>query len=368
MRASMLAVVIVSIGLGAANTWGQAAKEQRTMVAQVNRELKELAPKVSGQAPYRFRIKTSSERIPREAWEDLGKAHGGFAVDHRPGKGEAYFGLPNTGLLRVSGDMTRVDILKAAPELRDGGTMHNATIWYDDKGEAFLAFPGVDRAAIFTTDLEGNLIHKLPAPTPDQISVEPVKKYFTEKGAFVPTDVDYLDGLYYITTGYSPLDYVLTAKVNSTKPFDAAWNALAFGGKGEADGQFMTGHGVTVYPDKRHVVVADRPKSRLERFTPEGAFVDQLRLPEGTLPCDVDYLGEYTLVPCLEGANKELGAPIYLLRGTEIVSTIICREDLGLSRFRHIHNAVLREVNGQLFIIAQAWNPGDFVVLEQVID
>jgi hypothetical protein len=42
------------------------------------------------------------------------------------------------------------------------------------------------------------------------------------------------------------------------------------------------------------------------------------------------------------------------------------KEDLGLENFKHVHNAVLREYNNKLYIIAQAWNPGDFAILEQV--
>ncbi len=323
------------------------------------------APGITGQAPYQFKIRIRDVKLPKSAWGDLRKAHGGFAVDHRPGKGEAYFGLPNTGILRVNADMTEVDILDASPELRDGGTMHNASIWYDAKGTPFLVFPGVDRAAIFTADLNGKVVNTLPAPTVEQMTVPAVKEYFAA-GNFVPTDVVQLGGLYYISTGYSALDYVLTAKVTSTEPFATEWNGLAFGGKGDADGQFQTGHGITVHPDGKSLVVADRPKNRLERFTPEGAFIDRYMLPAGTLPCDSDYVGGYTLVPCLEGADKTKGAPIYLIKDGQIVSTIMCKEDLGLTRFAHVHNAVLREVDGKLFIIAQAWNPGDFVVLEQV--
>jgi hypothetical protein len=323
------------------------------------------APGVTGQAPYRFKIKTRAATIARSSWEDLRKAHGGFAVDRRQGKGEAYFGLPNTGLLRVSADMNKVDILDASPEFKDGVTTHNASIWYDKDGTPFLVFPGVDKASILTADLNGKLLNKLDAPTPDEMTVPAVKDYFAKGGKFIPTDAVYYQGMYYITTGYSPLDYVLTAKVTSTKPYTTKWNGLAFGGKGDADGQFQTGHGITVHPDGKSLVVADRPKNRLERFSPEGKFLDQYMLPPGTLPCDTDYLGEYTLVPCLEGADKSKGAPIYLIKGGQIVSTIVCREDLGLVRFKHVHNAVLREVGGKLYIIAQAWNPGDFVVLEQ---
>ena len=39
------------------------------------------------------------------------------------------------------------------------------------------------------------------------------------------------------------------------------------------------------------------------------------------------------------------------------------KEDLGLEKFTHIHNATIREIGGKLYIIAQAWNPGDFAIL-----
>ena len=39
----------------------------------------------------------------------------------------------------------------------------------------------------------------------------------------------------------------------------------------------------------------------------------------------------------------------------------------GLANCKPVHNAVLRQWNGKLYVIAQAWNPGDFAVLEQVV-
>ena len=40
----------------------------------------------------------------------------------------------------------------------------------------------------------------------------------------------------------------------------------------------------------------------------------------------------------------------------------------SLENFKHIHNAILRRAAGKLYIIAQAWNPGDFAILEQVTE
>jgi hypothetical protein len=91
-------------------------------------------------------------------------------------------------------------------------------------------------------------------------------------------------------------------------------------------------------------------------------------MPLGSLPCDIYYLGKYAVVGSLDGPDTSKGAPIYLLENDRLVSTILPKEELGLTNFKHVHNAVMRELGGKLYIIAQAWNPGDFAVLEQVTD
>jgi hypothetical protein len=169
----------------------------------------------------------------------------------------------------------------------------------------------------------------------------------------------------YVATGYSNLDFVLSARLSSTGPFQAAWHDLAFGGKGTGPGQFGTGHGITVPPGLKRLDVADRPNSEIDRFTRHGQYLSTLKMPLGSFPCDIYYLGRYAVVGSLHGPDRSKGAPIYLLENDQLISTIMPKEDLGLSNFQHIHNAVLREVGGKLYIIAQAWNPGDFVVLEQ---
>ena len=50
-----------------------------------------------------------------------------------------------------------------------------------------------------------------------------------------------------------------------------------------------------------------------------------------------------------------------------MISTILPKEELGLTNFMHIHNAVLRQIGKKYYVIAQAWNPGDFAILEQVL-
>ena len=321
---------------------------------------------VTGQGALRFRVLLTSASLPEAARKVLASAHGGFAVDHRPGKGDTYFALPGAGLLRLGADMGQVVSVATPPEMKDTN-LHNTKIWYAPEGTAFLSFPANDLGRVFTTSLAGDLLHTLTRPADsDDFGLPSVRDYFAGGGAFVPTDVEFLDGLLYVTTGYSSLDTVLTARVTSYSPFAAAWFDLAFGGKGGGPGQFGTGHGITVPPGTRRIDVADRANSEIDRFTRHGQYLSTLKTPAGSLPCDIDYLGRYAVVAALDGPDRSRGAPIYLFEDDRLVSTLWPKEDLGLENFEHVHNAVLRESGGKLYVIAQAWNPGDFAVLEQV--
>ncbi len=254
----------------------------------------------------------------------------GIAVDRRPTQGEAYFALPGAGIIQVSADFKTISMVETPDEMRKTN-LHDTNIWYANDGTPYLVFPANSEGKIYTTALDGKLVHRLDAPTADNnFEQQPVNDYFLGGGNFVPTAVEYMDGLYYITTGYSNLDYVLTAKVSSEKQFEAAWNDLTWGGKGNAIGQFNTGHGITRVPGLEQLDVADRPNARIERFTRYGHFVSLNPMPSGSLPCDVNYLDhQYSVVPALEGPDKKKGAPIYVMEHGKLVSTIMIKEDLG---------------------------------------
>ncbi len=322
---------------------------------------------VSGQGKYKFKVLYKGDHLPMEAQAVLEKAHGGFAVDHRANQGETYFALPGAGIIQVSADFSKTRMIPTDDSMKPHN-MHNTSIWYDSDGDAHLTFPGNGSAAVYTTNLEGKLEHTLSTPTGTKDLGHPTAtQYFFGRGNFVPTDVEKLGSLYYVATGYSNLDYVLTAIIESTKPFKASWYDLAFGGKGDGVGQFGTGHGITVPTGTQRIDVADRPNSEIDRFTRHGQYLSTLQLPLGSFPCDVDYLDNFGLVGALHGPDRSKGAPIYLLEDDQLVSTIMPKEDLGLENFQHIHNAALHKMNGKLYVIAQAWNPGDFAILEQVM-
>ncbi len=322
---------------------------------------------VTGHGALRFRVLLTAAQLPEEARKVVVSAHGGFAVDHRDGKGETYFALPGAGLLRLSADMKEVTLLATSAEMR-AANLHNTTIWYGRDGDAFLSFPANDLGRVFTTALSGTLLHTLGRPEPaDDLGLRSVRDYFAGGGAFVPTDVAFLDDLFYITTGYSSLDFVLTARVTSERPLRAAWHDLAFAGRGTGPGQLGTGHGITVPPGTKRIDVADRANAEIDRYTRHGQYLGTLATPAGSLPCDVDYLDRYAVVGALDGSDRSKGAPIYIYEDDRLVSTLFPKDDLGLVNFKHVHNAVLRRADGKLYVIAQAWNPGDFAVLEQVV-
>ncbi len=322
---------------------------------------------VSGDGALRFAVLYTRDHLPEATQPHLEKLHGGFGVDRRDGRGATYFAVPGAGIVRLSADLGKAELVSTHDDMRDAN-MHNTTVWSGDGSDAYVTYSGNGVAKVFTTSLDGELVCTLPAPAADgDFADATVRTYFAEGGGFVPTDADYRAGQLYVATGYSALDYVLTASVDLSDGVSMSWTPRAFGGRGDGPGQFGTGHGVTISPDGSEVHVADRPNGEIDHFAPDGGYASTLRLPDGAWPCDIDYEGQYAVVGCLHGRDRDKGAPIYVLKNGAVVSTVMPKAELGLEKFQHIHNAVIREVNGVLYIIAQAWNPGDFAVLRQVM-
>lgn len=336
--------------------------------------------KISGQGEYRFRVKYGENHLPVPAKRWLRGVHGGFAIDRRPGRGEVYFAIAGAGIVRLSGDLKSSSMIATTDAIKMH-PMHNTSVWYAEanaEGDAArLIFPSVETEQVFTTDLQGKVLHTLAKPPiGTEFSDYAITHYFEENGEFIPTDAVHLRGRYYIPTGYSDLDYVLTADVHDDVHggghagghVDAQWSPLGFGGRGGGPGQFWTGHGITIGPGEDQLSVTDRLNSEIDRFTTEGEYLGTVKFPTGSQPCDVDYAHGLAVVGCLTGPDPEKSAPIYIMKDDEIVSTILPKDELGLKRFKHVHNAVLHQVGGRLYILALSWAPGDFAVLEQVID
>ena len=59
--------------------------------------------------------------------------------------------------------------------------LHNTKIWYSKEGTAYLAFPANDAGKVFTTSVDGKLLHTLNTPT-------------AEDNFAIPAVTDYLPG------------------------------------------------------------------------------------------------------------------------------------------------------------------------------
>lgn len=323
---------------------------------------------ISGHGDMKFRVLYDSSILPAKAQAVLKDAHGGFAVDRRPGKGETYFALPGAGILQISADLKTVKLLNTDADMA-AQNMHNAAIWQASDGDHYLTFPGNGSAKVYTTTMNGKLVNTLDAPTGEEdLGLPLATDYFKGGGNFVPTDVEYLDGLFYITTGYSNLDAVITAKVDTGRGVSTEWHDLSFGGRGTGPGQFGTGHGISIAPGTKRIDVTDRLNAEIDRFTRYGQYLDTVNTPLGSMPCDIDYDGKYVVSGALRGPDRSKGAPIYIMENDKLISTVMVKEDLGLENFTHIHNATMRHIDGKAYLIVQAWNPGDFAILEQVTD
>lgn len=321
-------------------------------------------PRTTGQGDYVFRHRPVA--LPPEMKKHLVHAHGGFAVHTKElgGDGSAYFSLKGVGLLRLSADLSRVETVGGDSAL-SSANIHN-TCLFQTEGKAYLALPSDQAQTVWLTDLQGGLVQTFLNP-------------YVESGRpFRVCDVEYVDGRLFATNGYADnVCFTARPSVGSShrsetgEPTFGTWDAFRFGGSGKQHGKFGTAHGITRVPGTSIFTVADRAHSRLESYTVKGRYVGGIHLPEGCLPCDVDYFGPYALVGCLKGPGGSTPAPIYLLRDGNIVSEINIGKDLGLPGFTHIHNAAFRIVEGddgrpRMFILAYAWNPGEFAVLEPV--
>src|SRR6266699_4700977 len=148
---------------------------------------------ISGQGKMRFKLLYTSSHLPAEAQTVLTGAHGGFAVDLRPGKGETYFGLKGAGIIQISSDLKSTRLLDTAAEMKNTN-LHNAAIWYTPEGAPYLTFPANEANQVFTTTLDGKLVHSLHTPEADVDLGSPIANdYFKGRGNFLPTDAEQTD-------------------------------------------------------------------------------------------------------------------------------------------------------------------------------
>jgi hypothetical protein len=172
----------------------------------------------------------------------------------------------------------------------------------------------------------------------------------------------------YVADGYGS-NYISKADVISQQ-----WTGI-FGGRTDdplENGKFGTAHGMRAHADHQHLVIADRPLSRIQMHGLDGSFTASHTLPGGSWPCGIDFIEwegrKLAAIGSLVDPVKDRPAPIYITDADtfEVLSTIRPKEDLGIEPVQHLHNVVWHVNGGKLYLVCQSWNPGLYFVLEKI--
>ena len=312
----------------------------------------------SGSPPYRFTHRDDLHSVPSFAHQFELRVHGSFAKDRRQGFGELYYGIPKLGLMRVANDLRTQTFIKL-PETVGQFNFHSTKLGQVN-GQPRLFLSANYNSLVAVLHLDGTVDFVLPRPEFEQ--------YQTASIEYAPTDSIVVDDNLFIVDGYGS-NFV--SKVNLPQ---RQWVSI-FGGKTEqpVDGKFTTAHGITRHPVNNQLLISDRPNSRIERYAVDGRYLASHYLPSGAWPCGLDCIqwhGKWIgVVGCLHDPNKNRPAPIYILdmESFSVLSTIRPKEELGVERAVHIHNAVWHILDDHLFLVCQSWKPGRYFVLEHVV-
>ena len=311
--------------------------------------------KQSGQGSFVFSHIEDFRRLPAAALPFEKGLHGSTGADKRPGQGELYYGMPGLGILRVSADLTQQDLITLPPDLVSLN-FHSTRI-EQIEGKPRLVLASNATESVIIASLDGDIDFVLGRPEFEQ--------YANRELNYAPTSTTADGDTLYIADGYA-IQYVMLA--------DAHTHAFTgiFGGKTEdvhVHGKFGTAHGITRVPMSDHLAVADRSNWRVELTDLHGHHAESHPMPENSRPCGIDYTQYnghwYAAVGSLDDPQAGRAAPIYILdaENYQVISTIRPKEDLGIELADHIHNVVWHQRNGELYLVAQAWNPGYYFVL-----
>lgn len=304
--------------------------------------------------------KELTSALPEAARPFEAQMHGGFTED--PETGVVYTGIPGYGLCSISPDLKTWTKIGSDDRLKDN--IHGI-VFFVHKGKKHLAVAQNDKR-VLVLDTRGNIISDILKPSGDEFDFLPANDFFRGPGSnFGITDVTYLDGILYAVHGYSRGDFVLTIKEEDGS---WSWNNLAWGGKGNAPGQFQTAHGI--YAHNGQLYVANRALGEIVTFRKDGGFVEKMEdIPEGSLICNVSFSGEHFFFNGLRPIGNEKSAPIYIHNGEELETTII-PGDFGIPLLTNIHQVWPHHVTGangtqQLYLLVHGWNTGKYAVLKQ---
>lgn len=143
---------------------------------------------------------------------------------------------------------------------------HGLTI-SDEGGEEFLYITDTERHEVIKTTLEGRVVLVLPFP-------QDAGKY-ADASAYLPTETAIAaNGDIYVADGYGSqfvIHYSATGELLNV-----------FGGNGMAQHQLTNAHGICIdarNPNDVHLLVTDRMRQRLNRYSMNGEYLDSIALP-----------------------------------------------------------------------------------------
>jgi hypothetical protein len=323
-----------------------------------------MTTKRSGDTPFQFIHRKDLHVLPGDAMDSEVNLHGGFATDLRANFGHLYYGMPEYGILRIDPDLKKQELIQLPDRLKPMN-FHSTKIGAVGGGLR-LFLPANNDGMVAVVDLEGDLDFILTRPEFEQYQADATQ---VAAAPFAPTDTLLVGNQLFVADGYGA-NYISSADMTSQQ-----WTGI-FGGKTDdatTNGKFATAHGINLHPENHHhLMIADRPNSRIQVHGLEGDFIASHSLPPGSWPCGIDYLqweGRWlAVIGSLVDPVKDRPAPIYIIDANtyEVLSTIRPKEDLGLEPVQHLHNVVWHAINDQLYLVCQSWNPGHYFVLERV--
>ncbi|KAA1260907.1 hypothetical protein LF1_34490 [Rubripirellula obstinata] len=292
-------------------------------------------------------------------------------ADEDPETGEVVTVVAKHGLVTLSEDLKEWKLIENQDPYFAKRMNAHGTDCFKLDGKVLWAFASTNTNEVVVAQ-RGEILGKLKKPQGDEFDNEVVNKYYLDGGKFTPCDVVWLPEAQslIVVTGYTPGDYVLTAKFVDG---NWQWIGAAWGGKTNLGGPFQTAHGVEVdnIDGKETVIIASREHGRIYGFDESGKGVSIpgsneqkfIALPKGSTPCNVSLTDSLTsdaaflpLLNALPSTNKV--APVLVMVDGISVGNLIPASFDGLQYMHHVHGFRTVTRDGKLFGIALSWPNG----------
>ena len=287
-------------------------------------------PVISGSGAFRYQYVPEKLTLPTGV--RMRNGHGLC----RDSNGNIYFSYEPEEVTDSTRSLVRFDpdgtgaVLLGSDNALAKGVPHGLNIAKDPDGRQVL-YHANNEATVQKTTLTGEILW--------------TQKWPPQMGNYKPTDTVVAPGSsrVLVADGYG------SSMIHALGIGDGVYAGKSWGGVGAEHGELNCPHGITFDPRRNLLLVADRGNQRLEYFTTAGHYDSTVKAPEITAPCNADVLGDYVLVPDLDGKL------VILDKNNTTVSVIEIDKLLGVAGFKHPHDAIWLE-NGD--VVVCTWNPG----------